>query len=42
METGSQHMAIFLGGFVVYIIAMIWIGVHFSRGKRSGKDYITG
>lgn len=42
MESNTEHMAIFLGGFLIYIVAMIWIGIHFSRGKSSGKDYITG
>ena len=40
--SNTEHMFIFLGGFIVYIIFMIWIGIHFSRGKSSGKDYITG
>lgn len=42
MNGNTEHMAIFIGGFLIYIIAMIWIGIHFSRGKSSGKNYITG
>lgn len=42
MDSNTENMAIFIGGFIIYIIAMIWIGIHFSKGKRSGKDYITG
>lgn len=38
----GQHTAIFIGGFVLYILLMIYIGIRASRGKSSGKDYITG
>ncbi len=42
MQHGTENMAFFIGGFIVYVIAMIFIGTYCSRGKRSGKDYITG
>lgn len=32
----------FIIGFMLYIALMIWIGYMSSRGKSSGKDYLTG
>ena len=42
MGQSTENMTFFIGGFIIYVIAMIAIGTYCSRGKRSGKDYITG
>lgn len=36
----SNH--IFLIGFIVYAIAMIWLGWYVSRNQKSGEDFLLG
>lgn len=36
----SHH--IFLIGFIIYAIAMIWLGWYVSRNQKSGEDFLLG
>ena len=38
----SQHQALFIGGFLVYIAIMIVFGVIQTRGKSDGENFLTG
>lgn len=38
----TTHSWFFLIGFLVYVAFMILIGIACSKGKASGKDYLTG
>ncbi|MCV5514020.1 sodium:solute symporter family protein, partial [Escherichia coli] len=33
---------IFLVGFIIYAIAMIWLGWFVSRNQKSGEDFLLG
>lgn len=33
---------IFLSGFIIYAIAMIWLGWYVSRNQKSGEDFLLG
>ena len=38
----TEHAYLFIGGFAVYTVIMIAIGVYATRGKVDGKNYLTG
>ena len=33
---------IFLVGFIIYALAMIWLGWYVSRNQKSGEDFLLG
>ena len=33
---------IFLIGFIIYALAMIWLGWYVSRNQKSGEDFLLG
>ena len=38
----ANNSTVFIVGFIIYIILMIFIGWLTSRGKSEGTDYLTG
>jgi SSS family solute:Na+ symporter len=37
-----MNSPIFLVGFIIYAIAMIWLGWYVSRNQKSGEDFLLG
>ena len=33
---------VFLVGFIIYALAMIWLGWYVSRHQKSGEDFLLG